>query len=444
MSTLNTDYTVTGEGEDTGGEISFVVPMTGGEIVTIYRDIAIARDTDFQQNGPFRAAAINDEFDKAFLIMQELESKIGRSLRLPLTATASDAQMELSPLAAWLGRYVTIGLTGLPEPGVISDETMTPSTIGSLIYPITNAEVLAGITPNTAYPFGHVKRYGAAGGGNNDTGAFTIARSITGGRYHLGDNDEYLVDASPDIWADSFTAGANVSVEISSVTHDVSNAFAGRLRWLAASNELTWLVDARTGDYVIGIQNNVSGRATYFNRGLSITSNSHAMQMIPTAATDSIDVLLQRSAAHVADPSGNRFSFTYEGATDRWLFSFATTASGAPNFDTFMEIGAGTSPYLTFPGLRPQFNQGASFKQRASGGLHLEWYPGLDPTFHVLRDVDTPANICMTWGSGTVGFHGASPTGRLEVTGSRGGIAALASLLTQLASKGLITDSTSA
>ncbi|HRK60470.1 MAG TPA: hypothetical protein PLI74_12560 [Candidatus Kapabacteria bacterium] len=42
-----------------------------------------------------------------------------------------------------------------------------------------------------------------------------------------------------------------------------------------------------------------------------------------------------------------------------------------------------------------------------------------------------------------IGFFGASPQGRQTVTGSRGGNAALASLLTALANIGLITNSTS-
>lgn len=43
-----------------------------------------------------------------------------------------------------------------------------------------------------------------------------------------------------------------------------------------------------------------------------------------------------------------------------------------------------------------------------------------------------------------IGFFGATPTGRPTVTGAKGGNAALASLLTALASLGLITDSTTA
>jgi hypothetical protein len=45
---------------------------------------------------------------------------------------------------------------------------------------------------------------------------------------------------------------------------------------------------------------------------------------------------------------------------------------------------------------------------------------------------------------GTTGFFGANAVGRQTVTGSRGGNAALASLLTALATLGLITDNTTA
>lgn len=47
-------------------------------------------------------------------------------------------------------------------------------------------------------------------------------------------------------------------------------------------------------------------------------------------------------------------------------------------------------------------------------------------------------------GSTTIGFYGATPVAKPTVSGSRGGNAALASLLTALASQGLVTDSSTA
>lgn len=59
------------------------------------------------------------------------------------------------------------------------------------------------------------------------------------------------------------------------------------------------------------------------------------------------------------------------------------------------------------------------------------------------RNVANTGNV-IEWGANTLGFFNAAPTAKLTVTGSRGGNAALASLLTQLASYGLITDGSSA
>jgi hypothetical protein len=65
----------------------------------------------------------------------------------------------------------------------------------------------------------------------------------------------------------------------------------------------------------------------------------------------------------------------------------------------------------------------------------------------------TGANLNLTWTAGNgvtlaavgqkVGFYGATPTTKPTVTGSRGGNAALASLLTALAAQGLIVDGSS-
>ncbi len=55
--------------------------------------------------------------------------------------------------------------------------------------------------------------------------------------------------------------------------------------------------------------------------------------------------------------------------------------------------------------------------------------------------VDPSGNVTM---AGTPGFSGAAPVAKPTITGSRGGNAALASLLTALAATGLLTDSTTA
>lgn len=172
LKTITTHYTVSGVGDDDGGTVTFLTAMTGGEIVTLYRDTTIERVTDFQQNGPNRSAALNDELDRVTVVQQELRSMIDRCLRLSRLSTASDTSAELAPLANWLERYVYINAGGEPEPAAVVTGTISQSIIGALLYPQITAESSAGVTPSSyAYPPGDVRRYGGVGDNSTDNTA---------------------------------------------------------------------------------------------------------------------------------------------------------------------------------------------------------------------------------------------------------------------------------
>ena len=287
-----------------------------------------------------------------------------------------------------------------------------------------------------------VKSMGAVGDGTtNDTAAFTLARTATGGRYHIPPGT-FLVDASPDVLDDPFTASHGANIKIGVTTYDVSNAIAGPWRVTVDSPVLMSLRHAVTGNVVQQWQNGASGTATYFYRGLSIQTDSHAAQMGPATNGGSVDLLFQRSAIN-ADPAGNRFNITFDEANDRELFSYATTASGSPSFDSAMQIYAGTSPQLLFPAIAAQFNQGVGVKQRAAGGFECSLIP-TSSTVAELKQIGGSATTYLHLRDGAMGFFGSAGTSRPSITGSRGGNAALASLLTNLATLGLITDSTTA
>lgn len=285
--------------------------------------------------------------------------------------------------------------------------------------------------------------WGAVGDGTtNDTSAFTAARTASGGRYHLPGGLTYLVDASPDVWDDLFTADAATNIKIGVTTYDVSNAFAGPWRWAAGSDVLLNLRHAVTGNDVMQLQAGSSGQATYFQRTVAIACDSHHLIAQPATNGGSTDFLVRRSSAN-ADPAGNRFNMTFDEANDRWLFSYATTASGFPSFDSFMRVYAGTSASMDFPALRPTFNKGWRVKQVASGGFELE-LEQTSSTVATLKQIGGAAQEYMHFRDGAMGFFGSTGTSRPTITGSRGGNAALADLLTWLATLGLITNSTTA
>ena len=63
--------------------------------------------------------------------------------------------------------------------------------------------------------------------------------------------------------------------------------------------------------------------------------------------------------------------------------------------------------------------------------------------FIVHANGNTEIGFSLAHKGSTIGFNGVDPTTKGTITGSRGGNAALASLLTYLALRGDITDSTS-
>ncbi len=70
-------------------------------------------------------------------------------------------------------------------------------------------------------------------------------------------------------------------------------------------------------------------------------------------------------------------------------------------------------------------------------GLSWTWKDGMLWNIGTVTGLTIGANVNSKWA-----FGGAAPTGRQDVTGSRGGNAALASLITALATKGIIADLT--
>lgn len=80
---------------------------------------------------------------------------------------------------------------------------------------------------------------------------------------------------------------------------------------------------------------------------------------------------------------------------------------------------------------------------------YMRWENGA-ATMHIVAEAQFKADVfgarvhTLNGASNTLGFHGAVPVAKQTVAGSRGGNAALASLITALATVGLVTDGTSA
>ena len=82
LLTLTTDYTVSGAASSSGGNVTLGTGATSGDIITIYRDLAVARSSDYQTGGDLLAETLNDDLDKIVMMVQQSEADVAnRSIR---------------------------------------------------------------------------------------------------------------------------------------------------------------------------------------------------------------------------------------------------------------------------------------------------------------------------------------------------------------------------
>jgi hypothetical protein len=102
-------YHVGGAGLTEGGAVTFVDPPPAGSVVTLARSVPIARTTDFQEGGSFRARVLNEELDRIACMAQQLLEKFDRVIFRPITSTSVASLALPDPTA---GRALKFGADG--------------------------------------------------------------------------------------------------------------------------------------------------------------------------------------------------------------------------------------------------------------------------------------------------------------------------------------------
>ena len=80
---LDTDYTVTGAGGYTGGNVILSTALTNGYQISISRELPVTQETDLRNQGKFFAEVHEDAFDKLTMLIQQVRSWFSLALRKP-------------------------------------------------------------------------------------------------------------------------------------------------------------------------------------------------------------------------------------------------------------------------------------------------------------------------------------------------------------------------
>ena len=185
---LTTNYTVSGAGTTAGGNVTLVVAATAGDIITISRDIAVERTTDYQNLGDLASSSFNDDFDKTVMMIQQNESQLARTFKVQDTdSDITDFDYPLPVAGAYIRYNATkTGLEAGSLPTTLNGEVTAFDTIAALqgIASATNGDL--------AQVYGYYAR-GDGGGGefywdststDTDNGGTVIkATAITTGRW---------------------------------------------------------------------------------------------------------------------------------------------------------------------------------------------------------------------------------------------------------------------
>jgi len=90
-SLVSTGYSVSGVGDPAGGAVTFVTaPASGTGNVVLYREVALERQTDYQESGDLLAATLDADIDRIWHAMQDRAASESRALRAPFGETLDE------------------------------------------------------------------------------------------------------------------------------------------------------------------------------------------------------------------------------------------------------------------------------------------------------------------------------------------------------------------
>ena len=300
-------YSVSGAGVSGGGSITLGGSgATLNDTITIYRDLAISRSTDFPTSGAFQISSLNDELDKIIAMCQQLERDLKFSPRAAAT-TANTFDITFPNLAANKVLSVNSAGTGLEFAQDITDIT----TIAGIASDVTAVSNIAADVTTVANNVSSVNTVST-----NIASVNTVATNIS--KVIEVAND--LQEATPEI-----DTVANNIVNVNNVGNDIANVN------LAGSN--------------IGNINTVAGQITPTNNiatlaGLNteITTTAGLSSEITTVAGLNTEITgvynISTEITSVNSNSGNINTVATDLAGSNTIGAVATDLSGADNIGT--------------------------------------------------------------------------------------------------------------
>jgi len=95
VQSITTNYTVSGVGNASGGNVTFVTAPASGITVVIRRASPLTQTTDYTPNDPFPAASHEDALDNLTFIAQQQQEELDRAIKLSRTNTMTSTEFTV-------------------------------------------------------------------------------------------------------------------------------------------------------------------------------------------------------------------------------------------------------------------------------------------------------------------------------------------------------------
>jgi hypothetical protein len=341
--TLTTDYTVTGVGTASGGNVVFeaaAIP-TATETVVLIRNVPQTQAIDYIANDPFPAETHEEGLDRATMTIQQMQEEINRSIKLSKTNTmtstefavaaadrankilAFDSTGEIS-VTQELGTYRGTDTTVTTEAYVQRDIVKSTSAAQlNNVYICVGDSVVGDLLTDTDHFDLLVDAYSAASSAAAAASSATDAQTAQTAAELAETNAETAETNAETAETNAETAETNAAASEANAATSESNAATSESN--AATSESNASTSASTATTQAGIATTQAGNAST-SASNAATSESNAATSESNAATSESNAAT--SASNAATSESNAATSESNAAT-----SASEAAASADAFD---------------------------------------------------------------------------------------------------------------
>lgn len=141
VKTITTDYTVSGVGDAGGGNVTFTTAPANLAAVVLSGSAPYSRSTDYVRNGSFQEETVDNDFDLAIILIQQIDERQGRAIAIPIDdATGTD--VELPAAADRASKYLAFDADGNPVATSGTSSVIVVSTFAETLLDDANAAAM--------------------------------------------------------------------------------------------------------------------------------------------------------------------------------------------------------------------------------------------------------------------------------------------------------------